>query len=166
MYPFKIHVSDSEYLLNHSLHSYTTHYKGLVCLQNSQHVYHVCNRYIYPCCAIVWQTGRCKLNFLPCVFSWVFGFRLKDSSWSRQPMQCWPIFPLFFCQWLYGLWFTLVHLFVLMYMSICLQVCMCVMCMQYLWRPEEGLRSRTGVQIVVSHPGMQTQVLCKSPKCL
>lgn len=43
---------------------------------------------------------------------------------------------------------------------------MCAICMQYLWRPEEGLRSRTGVQIVVSHPGMQTQVLCKSHKCL
>lgn len=42
MYPFKIHVSDSGYLLSHSLHSYTTHYKGLVCVQNSQHMCIMC----------------------------------------------------------------------------------------------------------------------------
>lgn len=42
MYPFKMHVSDSGYLLNHSLHSYTTHYKGLVCVQNSQHMCIMC----------------------------------------------------------------------------------------------------------------------------
>lgn len=72
-----------------------------------------------------------------CTADWV-AVTIGHSLCGRPSIGSWrAVFLLLFCL---GFVFFFKFYFYFMLMGACLQVCLCATCMQYLWRPQEGIR--------------------------